>query len=188
MAYTVTLESIASFTDVEDRTTHTFTANQLVVVHNLLRAYQSEIETRINRPLSVVVTDEPVRRKGGPGEDSVVLTRFRPVTAITEIVPDDLVYRIDVGIVYIENPSLVNVLGTDIEDETISYTAGLAPHEIAACRSIMCDRVIRTLVKMEDDAEGTSAIGESGYTASYLDEGFLPHEIASLPTRRRNIR
>lgn len=188
MAYTVTLESIASFSDVEERTTHAFTANELVVVHNLLASYQGEIETRINRPLSVVVTEEPVRRAGGPGEDSVVLTRFRPVTSITATLPIDLVTRITSGIVYIQTLVAPSILGLDdISAETISYRAGVAPHELAAIKSIMCDRIIRTMVKMSDDAEGTNSIGEAGYSATYIDEGFLPHELASLPPRKRNI-
>ena len=90
MAYTVTRELIASFEDIEAMTTREFTANELVLGQNLLDRYQKEIETILRRPISVVVTEEPIVRDGPVTEDQAVVTKYRPVVSVSAIVPIDL--------------------------------------------------------------------------------------------------
>lgn len=184
MAYTVTRESIASFADIEAQTTQDFSANQLVLGQNLLDRYQKEIETLLRRPLSVIVTEEPIRRSGAPGDPSLVVTRYRPVVSISAIYPTDMTYVITNGIVYLDYNLMYPLLDST---ETISYRARIPEYEIDAIRSLMVDRAIRVMAKEEDDARGATSIGEAGYTANYLDEGWTEVERATLPPKKRII-
>lgn len=155
------------------------------LVADRLKRYQSEAESLMKRPCSVVVTDEVITDRSG----SLLVTSRRPVISVQALNPvEDFV---------ITTSGVIRLTGTGVTTypaltgpttfHTVSYTSALRPEDIEAVRGCVYERMVRSLTREIDETQGVKSSGEEGLSFNLQDSEWLEGERTALTNLRRRV-
>jgi hypothetical protein len=190
--------------DIEELLQRSLTVTEETAAEALIRKYAAELESICNRPLTprVILDEQAV-------VDATGFTRLRntPVVSVTQIrfdgAPWTGTWQKAPGGLQLDglagfSPSFTAGFASGFSAGfsagsvadlrvAVDYSAGLEEPANGVIRSLLIDRVIRTLAKITDDALGVSALTQEGYNAPFLAEGWTEQELALAQRARRRV-
>lgn len=172
----VTLPGLRAWTSIE------VPAPLEPLVIERLRRYQSEAESLMKRPCSVVVTDEVITDRLG----SLLVTRRRPVATVEALAPAEPYVITSSGLLSLTGLTrgAAPVLAGPVP-HMVSYTSTLRPEDLDTVVSCIYERMVRSVSRETDETQGVISGGEEGLSLNLQDSGWLEGERAALLTMKR---
>lgn len=181
MTYSVTPQTWVTTSDFPDF--DSLTDSEKPLVEGWIESYAGEVEAKAVRKLSVLVNEERCEVLG-----DMVVTRYRPVTCV-----DEIVFGGATGIT--TDVSSGNIIMTGFQPSLlsgdsralVSYAASFSDEVLAGARGIVIERARRRLAREQDDAIGTDNVSEEGYSAQLIADSWLESELAFIESIRRRV-